>query len=143
MNSSRMPDTTLPSKALFAGAVTVDGGRVQLSDPSALQSAHTDALVHQAVFGAEADRINARWLLWELGQIVGVRPASIHDLYIARGAGKCHGFTVPAINVRGMSYDTARSIFRTAIAQTRARSSSRLHVRRSRIPTSVRPSMSR
>src|SRR5439155_12748646 len=25
------------------------------------------------------------------------------------------GFTVPAINVRGMSYDTARAIFRTAI----------------------------
>ena len=49
-----------------------------------------------------------------LGQAVGVRPASIHELYIARGQGKCHGFTVPAINVRGMSYDTARSIFRTA-----------------------------
>src|SRR5678809_1274650 len=31
------------------------------------------------------------------------------------GKGECHGFTVPAINVRGMAYDTARSIFRTAI----------------------------
>jgi fructose-bisphosphate aldolase, class II len=47
---------------------------------------------------------------------VGVRPASIHDLYMARGRGKCGGFTVPAINVRGASYDTARSIFRQAIA---------------------------
>src|SRR6185436_4652374 len=44
-----------------------------------------------------------------------VRAASIHDLYMARGKGECHGFTVPAINVRGMAYDTARSIFRTAI----------------------------
>ena len=112
-----MSDTTTSSKALFGGAVSVDGGRVTLSNPAVLATSQTDALVHQAVFGAEADRINARWLLWELGQIVGVRPASIHDLYIARGAGKCHGFTVPAINVRGMSYDTARSIFRTAIAQ--------------------------
>jgi fructose/tagatose bisphosphate aldolase len=45
-----------------------------------------------------------------------VRPASIHDLYMARGRNEVHGFTVPAINVRGASYDTARSIFRTAIA---------------------------
>ena len=44
-----------------------------------------------------------------------MRPASIHDLYMARGRGETHGFTVPAINVRGMAYDTARSIFRTAI----------------------------
>ena len=36
---------------------------------------------------------------------------------MARGEGKCGGFTVPAINVRAMSYDTARAIFRTAIAQ--------------------------
>ena len=73
-----------------------------------------DTLVWQAVFADESGRNAARWLLWELGQIAGVRPASIHDLYIARGQGKCGGFTVPAINVRGMSYDTARSIFRTA-----------------------------
>ena len=73
-----MSDTTLPTNALFGGAVSIDGGRVQLQDPAALATAHTDALVHQAVFGSETDRRNARWLLWELGQIVGVRPASIH-----------------------------------------------------------------
>ncbi len=44
-----------------------------------------------------------------------MRPASIHDLYLARGRGDTGGYTVPAINVRGMAYDTARSVFRTAI----------------------------
>jgi fructose/tagatose bisphosphate aldolase len=34
---------------------------------------------------------------------------------MARGRGEIGGFTVPAINVRGMSYDTARAIFRTAM----------------------------
>ena len=53
-------------------------------------------------------------MAWALGS-VGVRSASIHDLYMARGRGDCRGFTVPAINVRGMAYDSARSIFRTAI----------------------------
>ncbi len=111
-----MSDTTTPSSALFGGAVTVDGGQVHLHDPGALQSAHLDAVVRQAVFGDEGERTIARWLIWELGQIVGARPASIHDLYIARGQGKCGGFTVPAINVRGVTYDTARAIFRTALA---------------------------
>ena len=101
---------------LLGGAVTISDGRVQLHDATALMTPHMDALVWQAVFAEEGQRNTARWLLWELGQIAGVRPASIHDLYIARGQGKCGGFTVPAINVRGMSYDTARSIFRTAKA---------------------------
>ena len=43
-------------------------------------------------------------------------PASIHGLYQARGRGEVGGFTVPAINVRMMAYDTARAIFRAARA---------------------------
>lgn len=109
-----MADTSSASR-LFGGAVLVADGRVQLSDPAALASPQMDFLVHQAVFADEDTRRYARWLLWELGQIAGVRPSSIHDLYLARGEGKCGGFTVPAINVRAMAYDTARSIFRTAI----------------------------
>ena len=46
----------------------------------------------------------------------GCRPASIHELYIARGRGECGGFTVPAINVRMLAYDTARAVFRAARA---------------------------
>jgi fructose-bisphosphate aldolase class II len=44
-----------------------------------------------------------------------VQPWSIHDLYAARGQGKTGGFTVPAMNIRGMSYDTARALFRSAV----------------------------
>ena len=87
---------------------------VTVSDPSAVPKV-MDELVRMAVFGSPAERDAARWTIWELGQNLGVRAASIHELYIARGRGEVHGFTVPAINVRGMSYDTARSIFRTAI----------------------------
>lgn len=100
---------------LFGGAVTVSGGRVEISKPEVLRSAAMDALVQMAVFADGADREGARTLLWELGQAVGVRPASIHDLYIARGKGECSGFTVPAINVRMLAYDTARAVFRAAL----------------------------
>ena len=109
-----MSDTTKPTTSFFGGAVTVDGGRVQLHDAAVLTSSHMDALVHQAVFGDEGERTFARWLVWELGQIVGVRATSIHELYVARGQGKCRGFTVPAMNIRALAYDTTRAIFRTA-----------------------------
>jgi len=44
----------------------------------------------------------------------GVYPSSIHQLYTARGKGEFSGFTVPAINLRSMTYDLARAIFRVA-----------------------------
>jgi hypothetical protein len=111
-----MTPETLSSTSLFGGAVTVADGHVTVHDPAPLQSEQLDQLVHEAVFGEPVAREHARWLIWEIGQAVGVKPASIHDLYIARGRGECGGFTVPAINVRGASYDTARAIFRQAIA---------------------------
>jgi fructose/tagatose bisphosphate aldolase len=44
----------------------------------------------------------------------GVFPASILPLYRARGRGEFGGFTVPAINLRTLTYDLARAIFRVA-----------------------------
>ncbi|MFL5612066.1 MAG: class II fructose-bisphosphate aldolase [Gemmatimonadaceae bacterium] len=102
------------SHSYFGSAVTVQDGHVSVSREAALAAPAMDALVRDAVFGDADERHHARWLIWEIGQAVGVRAASIHELYMARGRGETHGFTVPAINVRGMSYDTARSIFRTA-----------------------------
>jgi fructose/tagatose bisphosphate aldolase len=100
---------------LFSGDVAVQDGAVQVRSEKRLASEAMDTLARAAVFGADDEKDQARWLLWELGQSVGVRPASIQDLYMARGRGEIGGFTVPAINVRGMAYDTARAIFRTAI----------------------------
>ena len=97
------------------GAVAIEDGRVTVKDEAAIASPEMDSLVRVAVFGEQDARDNARWLIWEIAQAVGVVPSSIHDLYMARGRGETHGYTVPAINVRGMAYDTARSIFRTAI----------------------------
>jgi fructose/tagatose bisphosphate aldolase len=100
---------------LFGPAVTVRDSSVTVADAGALASPAMDQLVRTAVFADGDERDHARWMLWELGQAVGIRPASIHTLYMARGRGETHGFTVPAMNVRGMAYDTARAIFRTAI----------------------------
>jgi len=111
-----MTDARQQALDLFAGAVVPAGAGVAVREPAALRGVATDRLAWQAVFGEPAARDAARWLLWELGQATGVRPASIHELYLARGRGECGGFTVPAINVRMLAYDTARAVFRAARA---------------------------
>jgi fructose-bisphosphate aldolase class II len=109
-----MTDRIRDAVGLYRGAVALGPGGVEVRDPAKLRSTPTDRLAWRAVFGTAEEREAARWLLWELGQATGARPASIHELYLARGRGECGGFTVPAINVRAMAYDTARAVFRAA-----------------------------
>ena len=78
------------------------------------ESADIDALVRKAVFGTEDEKAHARWMIWEMGQKAGVRPASIHELYMARGRDEVPAFTTPAMNIRILSYDAGRAIFRAA-----------------------------
>jgi len=74
-----------------------------------------DRLVWTAVFGESAElRGTARWNIRTAAAEAGIRPSSIHDLYMAMGRGEAKGFTVPAINVRAMAYDTARAVVRAA-----------------------------
>ena len=103
--------------ARYGGAVRQAGDRVEVTDRTTLATEATDQVVWAAVFGEPKERDAARWLLWELGQATGVRPASIGGIYFARGRGECGGFTVPAINVRMLAYDTARAIYRAAKAR--------------------------
>ena len=69
-----------------------------------------------AVFG-ESDEVRntARWIIRRAGLELGVIPSSIQGLYEARGRKEVGGFTVPAINIRGLSYDVARAVFRAAL----------------------------
>jgi fructose-bisphosphate aldolase, class II len=111
-----MTTPLVPYTHPFGDAVQVDQHSVRVSREDVLATPKMDQLAHDAVFGDDDTKAHARWLIWELGQKVGTRPASIFSLYHARGTGASdlHGFTVPAINVRGLAYDTARSVFRTA-----------------------------
>lgn len=75
-----------------------------------------DNLVMDVVVGSDVKKKeNAINAIWEAAYQEGVYPASIHDLYKARGEGKFGGFTVPAMNLRSLTYDLARAIFHEAI----------------------------
>ena len=109
-----MQNTLVTVGQLFGDAVEIHEDQVTVRREQALTSEKMDHLVRTAVFGDAAAREYARWLIWEMGQAVGVRAASIHELYMARGRGEIRGFTVPAMNIRARTYDTVRAIIRTA-----------------------------
>jgi fructose/tagatose bisphosphate aldolase len=50
----------------------------------------------------------------EKAKQMGIYPASIHEFYMARGRNEFEGITVPAINIRSLTYDLACAIFRVA-----------------------------
>lgn len=98
----------------LSGVVAVEGSDVTVVEEGSLPYV-VDGLVQTAVFGEGLVRDTARWLIWEIAQAVGVYPSSIHELYMAIGRGDVDkSFTVPAINVRVMNYNTSRAIFRAA-----------------------------
>jgi len=107
----------LPSSVakLIKGMVEVREGKVVSVVENKLESEGWNVVMEKAVFGSEEEKAAAKWLIWEVGQYVGVRPASINDLYMARGKKEVGlNFTVPAMNLRGMGYDMARAVFKTA-----------------------------
>lgn len=98
----------------LSGVVAVEESDVTVVDEGALPYV-VDGLVQTAVFGEGLVRDTARWLIWEIAQAVGIYPSSIHEVYMAIGRGDvAKSFTVPAINVRVMNYNTSRAIFRAA-----------------------------
>ncbi|MBV6518242.1 MAG: aldolase [Candidatus Brocadia sp.] len=90
-------------------------GTVLVLNKDVLRNKKMDALVYNAVFNKEAAlRDASRSLIRNMGNKLGVVSASIHSLYEAMGKKEYKGFTVPAINIRGLTYDVSRAIFRAA-----------------------------
>jgi fructose/tagatose bisphosphate aldolase len=74
-----------------------------------------DFLVDLAVFADNPTiREEHRRIIREMAAGYGIRPTSIQGLYDAAGRGAYHSLTVPAINIRGITYPVARSVFRAA-----------------------------
>ncbi len=74
-----------------------------------------DSMIYSAVF--EDDEGKKKDLLRKIimeAEASGIVPASIKPLYL-KMAEYYPGFTVPAINIRGLTYDVARAVFRKAM----------------------------
>ena len=97
------------------GIVSLNSGRVVIENIDRLKKQGIDTLVENSVLNASSQiRGLSRFIIKSSALEMGIVSSSIQGLYDARGRDECGGFTVPAINIRGMSYDFSRSIFRTA-----------------------------
>jgi len=79
-------------------------------------SENVDTLVRDAVFGDADAKARARKQIHVEARKRGAAPASIFPLYTAIGRGEVsRRFTVPAFNIRALTYDSARALFRAAM----------------------------
>ena len=101
--------------ALLDNSVKIEAGKVLVQDAARLRATiHRLAEVSALETGARQGL--ARFLVRSIAAQVGVLPASINDLYMARGKGEVpNTFTVPAMNLRALAFDAARAVFRAAI----------------------------
>ncbi|MCX7958391.1 MAG: class II fructose-bisphosphate aldolase [Deltaproteobacteria bacterium] len=95
---------------------TVENGRITaIKDISGLRQKILRELVETSTLSENQKvRDYATYIIFEIARVFGARPASIHNLYMAMGKGKVSGFTVPAVNIRGFTFDTAKALFRSA-----------------------------
>ena len=94
--------------------IGVKDGSVQVRNREKLKI-NMDSLIAKAVFEADEGKRKALFILIkEIAKACSAIPSSIQGLYEEMGR-EYPGFTVPAINIRGLTYDVARAIFRKAI----------------------------
>lgn len=95
--------------------VLKQGEKLEVLDEGRLRKEIIDRLVYNAVFSPEKDVADgARHVIEQCAVTLGAYPASIQGLYDAMGRGEVSGFTVPAVNIRGLTFDIARALFRAA-----------------------------
>jgi len=96
--------------------IEIDGNDVCILDEAGFRNELIDNLIYTAVFCSDkAAQIAACWLIRRAGTALGIMSASIQPLYEAMGREELKGFTVPAINIRGITYDAAQAVFRAAM----------------------------
>ncbi|MDP2924580.1 MAG: class II fructose-bisphosphate aldolase [Candidatus Omnitrophota bacterium] len=101
---------------IFDGKIILEqDGKIQIKNPELFRKKIIDAIVDTLILSEQSHiKKLCCWVAHEAGLELGVIPSSIQGLYEARGAGKVSGFTVPAMNIRTLTYDLARAVFRAA-----------------------------
>jgi fructose/tagatose bisphosphate aldolase len=99
-----------------AQILRMDGNDVQILNEDQFRNHLIDDLIYTAVFSPdEMTRDTARWMIGRSGVALGIISSSIQSLYEAMGREEVGGFTVPAINLRGITYHAACAVFRAMI----------------------------
>ena len=95
---------------------TINNGELKIEDADKLRGDVLDKLIQNAVLNPSAEiKGLSRFFIKSAALELGIVSSSIQGLYDARGRNELQGFTVPALNIRGLPYELCRAIFRTAI----------------------------
>ncbi|RMA97095.1 class II fructose-bisphosphate aldolase [Hydrogenothermus marinus] len=101
---------------LLEGTISYEEGNVKIEDENKLRDSVIDDLIYTAVFSEnEETKEEAKKIIRDVANELGAVASSINDLYRAMARGETRDFTTPAINIRGMTYDVARQIFKVAL----------------------------
>lgn len=101
--------------ALVENSLSVDGTTVKVTDVARFR-ATVSKLVEVSALQSGARQGWARFLVRAAALQLGVIPASIQDLYMARGQGAAPmTWSTPAFNLRALSFHAARAMFRAAL----------------------------
>jgi fructose/tagatose bisphosphate aldolase len=112
----QMPEDSAKQNTEMKTKKPSGGGNSKFHEGESISGDKIDSLIDKAVFGADDQtREEYRQLIRELASTRGIFPASIQALYEAAGRGSYYGITVPAINLRGLAYQSARAVFRAAL----------------------------
>ena len=96
--------------------LAIDEDDVSVLDEGRFQDKLIDDLIYTVVFSPDpATKEAAGFLIRRGAAALGILSSSIQTLYEAMGRKEVSGFTVPAINLRGITYDAAQAVFRAAM----------------------------
>ncbi|MCM8830898.1 MAG: class II fructose-bisphosphate aldolase [Candidatus Omnitrophica bacterium] len=100
---------------IFGDVIKLDNNYIIINDFEKFREKIIDNLIDTIILG-ESEHLKkiCYFIAYNAAIQFGVFPSSIQPLYEARGQGLCGGFSVPAINLRTLTYDLARAIFRVA-----------------------------
>jgi len=99
---------------LVEHSLTIKGAEVKVTDADKLRK-NIGKLVERSALADGETAGWARYLIRAAALQLGIFPASIHELYMARGRGEAPmTFTTPAFNLRALSHHAARAMFRAA-----------------------------
>lgn len=98
------------------GAINVASEGLKIEDETTVKAKIIDQLVYNLCLNEnQSVKDICSWMIWEMAAELGIYLSSIQGLYEAKGREKYSKITVPAVNIRGLTYDVARALIKTAM----------------------------
>lgn len=92
-------------------AIILSDNKVEVSNRRMLND-NIGVLARLSAFGSREVREVTHHAAWCIAGSLGIYSCSIDELYRAIGRGEISGFTVPAVNMRAIAFQSARGVFK-------------------------------